>query len=82
MDAGLEELVLSGALFNGNNEGTRSPVRSRSVTPEPNTDDELFGSDISRPESPADPAASQNSIGKSLSPHTINFFSSHQVSDP
>lgn len=63
MDAGLEELVLSGALFNGNNDGPRSPARSRSVTPEPNTDDELFGSDISRPESPADPAASQNSIG-------------------
>ncbi|QRV78333.1 phosducin-like protein [Ceratobasidium sp. AG-Ba] len=64
MDAGLEELVLSGALFNGGEEGKRSPQRSRSVTPEPNTDDELFGSDISRPESPVDSAQAQNSIGR------------------
>ncbi|KAG9099373.1 hypothetical protein FRC06_005343 [Ceratobasidium sp. 370] len=63
MDAGLEELVLSGALFNGGDEGNRSPVRSRSVTPEPNTDDELFGSDISRSASPGDNTAAQNSIG-------------------
>lgn len=77
MDAGLEELVLSGALFNGNNDGPRSPARSRSVTPEPNTDDELFGSDISRPESPADPAAAQNSIGMFLKSCLINSLSSH-----
>ncbi|KAG8715582.1 hypothetical protein FRC09_016489 [Ceratobasidium sp. 395] len=63
MDAGLEELVLSGALFNGADEGKRSPVRSRSVTPELNTDDELFGSDISRPASPVDNAQASNSIG-------------------
>ncbi|KAG9087642.1 hypothetical protein FRC07_012772, partial [Ceratobasidium sp. 392] len=63
MDAGLEELVLSGALFNGGEEGKKSPVRSRSVTPEPNTDDELFGSDISRPASPTDGAQASNSIG-------------------
>ncbi|KAG9097146.1 hypothetical protein FS749_006972 [Ceratobasidium sp. UAMH 11750] len=63
MDAGLEELVLSGALFNGGNGGEKSPVRSRSVTPEPNTDDELFGSDISRPASPGDNTGAQNSIG-------------------
>ncbi|KAG9093862.1 hypothetical protein FRC07_011406, partial [Ceratobasidium sp. 392] len=63
MDAGLEELVLSGALFNGGEEGKKSPVRSRSVTPEPNTDDELFGSDISRPASPADGAQASSSIG-------------------
>lgn len=63
MDAGLEELVLSGALFNGGDQGNRSPERSRSVTPEPNTDDELFGSDISRPESPVDNTQPQNSIG-------------------
>lgn len=63
MDAGLEELVLSGALFNDKNQGDRSPQRSRSVTPEPNTDDELFGSDISRPESPVDASQAHNSIG-------------------
>ncbi|KAF8751128.1 phosducin [Rhizoctonia solani] len=54
MDAGLEELVLSGALFNKGGDGEKSPQRSRSVSPTPNTDDELFGSDFSRPESPID----------------------------
>ncbi|KAJ1305454.1 hypothetical protein OPQ81_000464 [Rhizoctonia solani] len=63
MDAGLEELVLSGALFNRESEGDRSPPRSRSVSPTPNTDDELFGSDISRPESPVDSPQAHNSIG-------------------
>ncbi|CAE7136917.1 unnamed protein product [Rhizoctonia solani] len=63
MDAGLEELVLSGALFNDKNDGEKSPIRSRSVSPTPNTDDELFGSDISRPESPADVPQAHNSIG-------------------
>ncbi|CAE6517892.1 unnamed protein product [Rhizoctonia solani] len=63
MDAGLEELVLSGALFNDNNDGEKSPQRSRSVSPTPNTDDELFGSDISRPESPDDVPQAHNSIG-------------------
>ncbi|CEL54798.1 Phosducin-like protein OS=Bos taurus GN=PDCL PE=2 SV=1 [Rhizoctonia solani AG-1 IB] len=63
MDAGLEELVLSGALFNRSNDGEKSPQRSRSVSPTPNTDDELFGSDISRPESPIDAPQAHNSIG-------------------
>ncbi|KDN44659.1 hypothetical protein RSAG8_05424, partial [Rhizoctonia solani AG-8 WAC10335] len=63
MDAGLEELVLSGALFNDKNDGEKSPQRSRSVSPTANTDDELFGSDISRPESPADVPQAHNSIG-------------------
>lgn len=50
----LETAALNGELFNPH----RSPSPARSLSPEPNTDDEL-GSDISRPTSPTDRTAPQ-----------------------
>ncbi|QRW20997.1 phosducin-like protein [Rhizoctonia solani] len=82
MDAGLEELVLSGALFNKGGDGEKSPQRSRSVSPTPNTDDELFGSDFSRPESPIDAPQAHNSIGEYILLPATDVFSSHQGKTP
>jgi hypothetical protein len=50
----LETAALNGELFNPH----RSPSPARSLSPEPNTDDEL-GSDISQPSSPARAAPQQ-----------------------
>lgn len=53
----LEELALSGVLFQTSDEPGSRPRTPVSRTPSPNTDDELFGSSSSRPPSPNPNAA-------------------------